>query len=112
MASSDTDIKWMDLNEFLNDGYLQEVNRRFFHPLGLALAVSCDKDGKVTDIAGLWDYRDDSEGMLFADGSGDDPAKARTVEDEWVKHAPVRRERFGWVVQPIEGYDKADSTGA
>ena len=30
----------LDLGEFVEFGYLQEVNRTFLHPLGLALAVS------------------------------------------------------------------------
>lgn len=29
----------MSIAEFQSEGYLQEVNRRFLHPLGLALAV-------------------------------------------------------------------------
>lgn len=31
------DIKRIDAAEFQAEGYLQEVNRRFLHPLGLAL---------------------------------------------------------------------------
>lgn len=82
------DIKWMDLNEFLNEGYLQEVNRQFFHPLGLALSVTCDEDGNVTDIWGLWDYRDDPEGMIFGDTM--DAEKAAKVAAERERHREVR----------------------
>lgn len=98
---SDNEIKWMDLDEFLNEGYLQEVNRKFFHPLGLALAVNCDEDGVVTGIAGLWDYRDDPEGIVFGDG-GVDADKATTVEAERLKHWNVRANMFNGYGQSSE----------
>jgi hypothetical protein len=62
------EIKRMDLNEFKDLGFLHEVNRKFFHPLGLALEVIVnDEDGKVEKIGGIWDYRDDPEGMFFGE---------------------------------------------
>lgn len=61
------DIKRIDLNELRNEGFLQEVNRLFFHPLGLALEVIVDEDGNVEKLGGIWDYRDDPEGMFFTD---------------------------------------------
>ena len=65
---ADEDIKYMDFNEFLELGFLQEVNRKFFHPLGLALEMIVNKDtGKVDRFGKVWDYRDDPEGMFFAD---------------------------------------------
>jgi hypothetical protein len=57
----------MNIEEFFNDGYLQEVNRRFFHPLGLALEVNTHEDGTKT-LGGIWDYREDPEGIRFSDG--------------------------------------------
>lgn len=33
------DIKYIDIAEFRETGFLQEANRQFFHPLGLALSV-------------------------------------------------------------------------
>lgn len=60
------EIKRMDLDEFRDKGFLQEVNRLFFHPLGLALEVIIDDEtGKVSHLGGVWDYRDDPEGMFF-----------------------------------------------
>ncbi len=65
-------IKLMDFNEFRDFGLLQEVNRQFFHPLGLALEMQFDEDtGKATSFGGVWDYRDDPEGMMFKDGTID-----------------------------------------
>jgi len=57
----------MDIKEFIEKGFLQEVNRQFFHPLGLALAVKDNEDG-TWSLHKVWDYRDDSEGMFFGEG--------------------------------------------
>ncbi len=57
----------MDLNEFRNDGWLQEVNRQWFHPRGLALAVDVDEEtGEAKALACIYDARDDVEGFLYA----------------------------------------------
>ncbi len=37
-------MKKINIKEFREFGYLQEVNRRFLHPLGLALEVVIDDD--------------------------------------------------------------------
>lgn len=60
------DIKYMNIEEFLDEGYLQEVNRRFFHPLGLALEVDYNIDGKAF-LSGIWDCRDDKEGIVYSE---------------------------------------------
>jgi hypothetical protein len=57
-------IKYMSVEEFREKGYLQEVNRCFLHPLGLALAVRQHEDGPET-LEGIWDCRDDPEGLFF-----------------------------------------------
>jgi hypothetical protein len=61
------DIKRIDIKEFRSLGFLQEVNRKFFHPLGLALEVIIEADG-TEKIGGIWDYRDDPEGNFFGEG--------------------------------------------
>ena len=58
------DIKKMDLKEFVEFGFLQEANRQFFHPLGLALEVQMDDEDNYT-LYSIWDYRDDPEGIYF-----------------------------------------------
>ena len=62
-----SDINRMNINEFRKKGFLQEANRLFFHPLGLALEVEIDDDGNEK-LGGIWDYRNDPEGMLFGKG--------------------------------------------
>lgn len=59
------EIKYLDIQEFIDLGFLFEVNRRVLHPFGLALEVRQDDDGKY-QLYGIWDYRDDPEGMQFA----------------------------------------------
>lgn len=59
----------MDLQEFVDGGYLQEVNRSYLHLLGLALEVVRDSEtGKVLRLGGIWDFRDDPEGLVFGPG--------------------------------------------
>lgn len=89
----------MDLTTFRDAGYLQEVNRQFFHPLGLCLAMVQEADGTVSGFAGVMDFRDDEEGCVFA--SPPDHAMAGTIQREFVTKGDVRRARFGWVIQPV-----------
>lgn len=58
------EIKRMDIKEFREKGFLQEANRQFFHPLGLALEIMIDENGNYT-LGGVWDYREEPEGMFF-----------------------------------------------
>lgn len=59
------DVKRIDIKEFRDLGYLQELNRQFLHPLGLALEVVTEDDGSE-HLGGVWDYRDDPEGIAFS----------------------------------------------
>lgn len=62
-----TDRVYMDLQEFIDLGFLQEINRVLLHPAGLALAmVKPGGDDLTKTTMRVWDYRDDPEGMFFA----------------------------------------------
>lgn len=90
-------------SEVRDHGYLQEANRRFFHPLGLALAVVLHGDGEPGgDELLLVDCRDDMEGVVFewGDQSADARAKHGMVEQQWQVRAEVRAKALGFVVQP------------
>lgn len=39
-------INKMNIKEFREKGYLQEVNRQFLHPLGLALEIEINDEGE------------------------------------------------------------------
>lgn len=96
MAQEQTDVesvKYMDLVEFMRLGFLQEANRRFFHPLGLALEMEVADDGAVR-LSGIWDYRDDPEGIVFGSGAID-AIKIASVAVEGSRHLAVRELMFG-----------------
>lgn len=92
-----SDIKRIDIAEFRSEGYLQELNRRFLHPLGLALEVMVDDDG-TERLGGVWDYRDDPEGINFA--RSDLRSHAGRIDEEWERRRPARVAGLGYMVQP------------
>jgi hypothetical protein len=93
------EIKRIDIKEFREVGFLQEVNRQFFHPLGLALEVKIHEDGTET-IGGVWDYRDDPEGVIF--GQSPDPKKTASVRKLFDDKSGIRLQNFGYIIQPVE----------
>ena len=92
-----TTMKYMDIKEFREKGFLQEVNRQFLHPLGLALSVDIDDEGKET-LSSIWDYRDDPEGVAFGPGMID-LEKAAEVEELRLSKDLARAKLFGKVIQ-------------
>lgn len=94
----------MTLDEFANDGFLQEANRQFFHPLGLALAVARDSEtGEALDLR-IWDARDDPEGILFTDeymASEEALEKAVKVAETRIAHRVAREALMGGIIQPL-----------
>lgn len=91
----------MDLDEFRDGGYLQEVNRLFFHPLGLALAVRY-QDGHVVALDCILDNRDDPEGWIFGEGDAEARrARAANVEAQRQRMAETRRVSLGYEVQTL-----------
>ncbi|MCK4816475.1 hypothetical protein KA005_11965 [bacterium] len=97
-------MKRIDVKEFQDFGFLQEVNRQFFHPLGLALEVIVDLETGEVTLGGVWDARDDPEGYLFSEEDLLDLVciqKMKNVRQLWDDKAKVRLEGYGYVVQPI-----------
>ena len=96
-------IKKMDLNEFYELGLLQELNRKFLHPMGLALEVIIDQEsGNVLSFGGVWDYRDDLEGLLFPSTSDKKFIdKAETVERLFKSKKEYRLKNRGYFIQPL-----------
>jgi hypothetical protein len=93
----------MTPKEFRDKGYLQELNRQFLHPLGLALEVELLTDG-TERFGDVWDYRKDSEGMIY-DVELIDSKKAKRIADEQAAKREVRELRFGFDIQPYP-YEK------
>ena len=57
----------MSSQVFRDMGFLQELNRNFLHPLGLALALVPGKDQPDGSfLVQIWDERGDPEGWFFS----------------------------------------------
>jgi len=99
-------INYMSIKEFREEGYLQEANRRFFHPLGLALEVTRDRDGNYL-LTGIWDYRDDPEGIIYSIAKADRHRqetflkKYNNVQEEMEKKKKTRLRKFGFFIERI-----------
>lgn len=89
------DVQRIDPEEFRSEGYLQELNRRFLHPLGLAFEVRV-VDGRAVEFGGVWDYRDDPEGIVYGEV---DPEKVQRVDALWRERKPKREAALGFFVQ-------------
>lgn len=90
-------IKYLDIKEFRESGLLAELNRIFFHPLGLALEISVEDDG-TEKLSGIWDYRDDPEGMLYSKEHF--PTKKIKKAQEFIKQKHEQRMKvLGFVFQ-------------
>ncbi len=74
-----TERKYMSIKEFIESGFLQEVNRRLLHPCGLALEAV--KDGDEWRLGGVWDARDDPEGIMFDETGPPDWRKRNRVNE-------------------------------
>jgi hypothetical protein len=86
--------RYLDPATFRDHGYLQESNRLFFHPLGLALELGGDGLLRVED------YRYDLEGMIF-DESEDLLGKALSVRQIQQSRRRPRHEALGYWLQPV-----------
>jgi len=100
-------IKKMSVKEFREKGYLQELNRQFLHPLGLALEVIINDETKDEHFGGIWDYRDDPEGMIYdLENSSKDrinqfKKRAEFIRQEQYQRSLHRIKSLGWNIEPI-----------
>lgn len=100
-------MKTIDLNEFREKGYLQEANRKFFHPLGLALTVGTDENNQVQLF--VQDSREDPEGFAFdfknrsKESNAKSIIKRDNILNELQKRSSARVKLFGDVIEEIDG---------
>lgn len=99
-----SEIKRIDIADFREQGFLQEANRQFFHPLGLAVEIVVEKDG-TERLGGVWDYRDDPEGILYGEGDVD-AGKVASVAAEAERHR-IPREAILGEGQTVQGVDRS-----
>lgn len=99
-------IKRIDIKEFREKGYLQELNRRFLHPLGLALEITIDSFG-TENLGGIWDYREDKEGIYYDISNSDIERKIKFetkksfIDYEFESRSILRKEALGFDIEPI-----------
>lgn len=89
-------VEYMPLLEFIQEGYLQEINRQVLHPAGLAIAIDCENS-----TISIWDYRSDTEGIIYGEDiiSQD---KINNVRQEQEKHKENRMKMLSYIVQPAD----------
>lgn len=93
-------INTISVKEFREKGYLQELNRQFLHPLGLALSVEVEDD--TESFGPIWDYRIDPEGLRFDEELLDEEffARAKRIGLEMARAVEIRMARLGYATQP------------
>jgi len=90
-----------ELKALVDNGTLHEVNRLVLHPMGLALAVEFDGDGKATGISMIRD--DDPEGIVYAPETllpGLNKEKAEAFRAAFEVRCLRRRSALGFGIQP------------
>lgn len=101
------EIKRIDIKEFREKGYLQELNRNFLHPLGLALEVVIDTEGNEK-LGGIWDYREDEEGIYYNLKESNEERiekflkNKEFVDSEKEKRYNKRKDKLGFDIEPIK----------
>ena len=109
-----TKPKHMSVKEFADTGLLQEVNRQFFHPRGLALEIEvlCEPefaemapenvppDKMLYRLSGIQDFREDPEGIVYGKPN---PTLTKAIYAQKLlsDHVDVREQKYGWMIQPI-----------
>ena len=90
-------MDYIDPKEFIDSGLLQEANRMFFHPRGLAMTVVIDDDG-THSIGQIQDHRKSPGGVVFGK-DGIDPKKREYSDELLRKNLPERVRAIGGVIQ-------------
>jgi len=92
----------MSMKEFVEGGYLQEVNRQFFHGLGLAMDVK--KTGDKYEFSGLWDFREIKGGILFGEDVIKDKRfieKTNNIKNIQRENNSLRKQAYNEVRQTV-----------
>ena len=90
------DPKELTSDQIRSLGIVQEINRQLLHPMGLAMFVVVPSGSTV--CCGVYDMRDDPEGVVFQAFSTE---RAEMFARAFEERREVRESRFGWHVQPI-----------
>lgn len=85
-------MKYLSLKEFRDLGYLQEANRQFFHPLGLALGFRINEETEDIEFDRIWDSRDSEGGISY--GIDDERAEKFILNALYVENERKKKEEF------------------
>jgi hypothetical protein len=102
-------IKKINLKKFVRKGYLQEVNRCFFHPVGLALGMKVEDDEYQLDA--IYDLRDSETPFHFGyDRMTEEELSSRIekknfIDQEMAVRNASRTHLLGDSIEPL-GEDK------
>ena len=88
-------VKRADIKELREMGLIHELNRLFLHPMGLAIEVNILDNGEEK-LGGIWDYRDDPEGVLF---NKLDKKKIANIKKFREEKLEKRKEILGYDIQ-------------
>jgi len=104
-------LKKISIKEFVEKGFLQEANRLFFHPLGMALTVKITDNGEFK-LAGIQDAREDKTGIIFDIHTSEDKRKNLFlknkiyVSNDMEERLSARLAEFGFDIEPIPNDNK------
>jgi hypothetical protein len=102
-------IKRIDIKEFRELGFLQELNRQFLHPLGMAMEIVVEDDG-TERLGGIWDSREDPEGFVFAGFTPEQIAESQAKADKVLAAQTAGHERrnriLGFALQPVDDFGR------
>lgn len=97
--------KMLSHDALRDSGILMEVNRQFFHPIGLALAIVIPEPDESTvrkDVQlVIMDYTDDPEGLIFDKFTVDDLEKFHQFHAMRLRCHDARIGALGYITQPF-----------
>ena len=92
-------MKKMSIKEFRALGYLQELNRTFLHPLGIALGVQVNEETGEETLEGILDRRDDDEGFYYdLDNSDQERIQRFRLKASHIQAEAQREVRYARIV--------------
>lgn len=102
MIERTTPIKLLPLQEFVNMGALQEINRQLLHLIGLEMVVTASEESAdlVSISVSVRDLRHLKGGAAFGEGKLC-PFKHKVIDDMISERGEDRLQAFGSLEQPV-----------
>ena len=99
--------------QLIPTGILLEVNRQFFHPLGMALSLTVEQDGSDWDQPAELSMvqTDDPEGFVYG-RSAERLAKAHAFSKLATEKRIKRHDSLGYIIQPLSEIEELPNADA